>query len=149
MGLKLKPRKCKSLSIKAGKSVEVGFVLGDSVIGSILHDACHRFLGGVYTFSCSTSAVATIVKDKMRSQLVNIDKLIVRDEYKVRIYSEYYLGSLRFILAVHDLHKRQIDDLEALSHSFLKRWLGLPRGASWALVHDYHGLNVKSIGHLY
>ena len=31
----------------------------------------------------------------------------------------------------------------------LKKWLGLPRGASWALVHDVHGLNVKSIAHLY
>ena len=31
MGLKLKPRKYKSLSIKAGKSVSIGFYLGDSL----------------------------------------------------------------------------------------------------------------------
>ena len=31
----------------------------------------------------------------------------------------------------------------------MKKWLGLPRGASWALVHDVHGMNIKSIDHLY
>ena len=149
MGLKLKPRKCKSLSIKAGKSVEVGFTLGDSMIGSILHDSFHKFLGGIFTFNYSPSAVASVVKAKIRSQLENVDRLLVRNEYKVRIYADYFLGSLRFLFSVHDLNKRQIDDLEALTHTFLKKWLGLPRGASWALVHDSHGLNVKSIAHLY
>ena len=149
MGLKLKPRKCKSLSIKAGKSIEVGFFLGNSEISSILHDTFHKFLGGIYTFSCSPSAVASVVKGKIRSQLDNIDRLLVRNEYKVRIYTDYYLGSLRFLFSVHDLHKRQLDELEALTHSYLKRWLGMPQGASWALVHDSHGLNVKSISHLY
>ena len=32
---------------------------------------------------------------------------------------------------------------------YLKKWLGLPRGASWALVHDVHGMNIKSFEHLY
>ena len=133
----------------SGKSVEVAFYLGDSVIGSILHDAYHKFIGGVYTFSCSSTAVASVVKDKIRTQLENIDGLLIRNEYKARIYIDYFLGSLRFLFSVHDLHKRQIDDLDALSHSYLKKWLGLPRGASWALVHDVHGMNVKSISHLY
>ena len=59
------------------------------------------------------------------------------------------MGSLRFLLSVHDLHKSQIASLDSLSHVYLKKWLGLPRGASWALVHDVHGLNVKSFDHLY
>ena len=149
MGLKLKPRKCKSLSIKAGKSVDIGFVLGDSLIGSILHDAYHKFLGGIYTFAFTSSSVASVVEDKIRKHLKNIDELLVRNEYKARIYSDYFLGSLRFLFSVHDLHKCQIDSIEALTHVFLKKWLGLPRGASWALVHDSHGLNIKSISHLY
>ena len=36
-----------------------------------------------------------------------------------------------------------------LAHSYLKRWIGLPSGASWLLVHDIHGLNIKSFAHLY
>ena len=38
MGLKLKPRKCRSLSVKAGRSHEIEFSLGDATISSILHD---------------------------------------------------------------------------------------------------------------
>ena len=50
MGLRLKPRKCRSLSIKAGKSEEIAFSLGNDVIMSILHDKYHKFLGGYFTF---------------------------------------------------------------------------------------------------
>ena len=38
---------------------------------------------------------------------------------------------------------------QVLTHSYLKRWLGLPRCASWALVHDVHGLGIESVSHLY
>ena len=31
----------------------------------------------------------------------------------------------------------------------LKKWLGLPQSASWAIVHDTHGLSIKSFEHLY
>ena len=50
---------------------------------------------------------------------------------------------------IHHLGKSQISGIEDLTHSFLKRWLGLPRCASWALVHDVHGLGIKSIFHMY
>ena len=149
MGLKLKPRKCRSLSIKAGKSEELVFSLGDDRIASILHDKYHKFLGGFYTFDFSTASVADVIRDKIGDQLRNIDALLVRSEYKVRIYAEYLLNSCRFMLAIHDLNRSQLNMLESLTHSYLKRWLGLPKGASWALVHDAHGLNVKSVSHLY
>ena len=79
----------------------------------------------------------------------NIDDLLIRNEYKVHIYKDYFLGSIRFMFSVHDLQKTQLKELENLSHSFLKKWLGLPQCASWAIVHDYHGLNIKSLTHLY
>ena len=82
-------------------------------------------------------------------QLRYIDGLLVRNEYKIRIYAEYFLGSLRFLFSVHDLNKTQLKSLDTLSHRYLKQWLGLPRGATWALVHDVHGLNIKSFEHLY
>ena len=149
MGLKLKPRKCRSLTIRAGKSEEVVFSLGDNEILSILHDKYHKFLGGFFTFNFSASSVAAVIKERLSDQLKNLDSTLVRNEYKVRIYSEYLLGACRFVFSIHDLTKTQLTDLEQLTHSYLKRWLGLPCGASWALVHDYHGLNIKSVDHLY
>ena len=53
------------------------------------------------------------------------------------------------MFAVHDLNCSLLNVFEGLTHSYLKKWLGLPRGASWALVYDAHGLNIKSVSHFY
>ena len=149
MGLKLKPRKCKSLSVVSGKSREVSFALGNDDIGSILHEKFHKFLGGFYTFKSSSGAVTEMIRDKISDQLKNIDKLLVRNEYKVRIYADYLLGANRFLFSIHDLCSSQIESLETLTHVYLKKWLGIPKGGTWALVHDPHGLGIKSIRHIY
>ena len=149
MGLKLKPSKCKSLSIRAGKSEGVEFQLGADVISSIIHDTSHKFLGGHYTFASSGTAVAGIIFDKFKRGMENIDSLLLLDEYKVRIYSEYFLGANRFILSIHDLNLSQLRQVEELTHRYLKRWLGMPQSGSWAMVHDKHGMAIKSITHLY
>ena len=120
MGLKLKPRKCRSLSIRSGKSEEIAFSLGESEIASILHDKYHKFLGGIYTFDFTTASVADVIKERVSDQLKNIDALLIRKEYKARIYSEYLLGSWRFLFSVHDLHKSQLKSLEDLTHLYLK-----------------------------
>ena len=93
--------------------------------------------------------MASVVREKISTQLGNIDALLVRNEYKVKIYTDYFLGSLRYLFSVHDLQKAQLKELDSLTHRYLKKWLGLPRGVSWVLVHDVHGMNVKSISHLY
>jgi len=89
MGLKLKPRKCRSLSIKAGKSEEVAFSLGEDEIRSILHDKYHKFLGGLYTFNYTASSIATVIIERVSDQLKNLDSALIRNEYKVCIYTIY------------------------------------------------------------
>ena len=108
MGLKLKPRKCQSLSVKAGKSVDLVFSLGEAQISSILHDKYHKFLGGFYTFDFTTASVAGVTRDKICDQLKRIDSLLVRSEYKVRMYADYLLNSYRFMFSVHDLTRSQV-----------------------------------------
>jgi hypothetical protein len=51
MGLVLKPRKCKSLSIKAGCSAVVEFSLGDYAMASIMQNPYMKFLGGFITYN--------------------------------------------------------------------------------------------------
>ena len=75
--------------------------------------------------------------------------MLIRDEYKVRIYSEYFLGANRFIFSIHDLNLSQLRQMEELTHRYLKKWLGMPQSGSWAMVHDKHGMAIKSITHLY
>ena len=67
----------------------------------------------VYTIS--TATVADIFKERMGAQLKNIDALLVRNQYKVRIYSEYFLGSYRFLFSIHDLCATHIKALDVLS----------------------------------
>ena len=149
MGLKLKPRKCKSLSICAGKSTEIQFQLNNNALKSILDDKYHKFLGGLYTFDNTSKSKAGIIYDVFYNGLENIDALLIRNELKVRIYSEYFLGSKRFLFSIHDLHSSQISEIENLTHRYIKKWLGIPRSGSWCLVHDRHGINIKSISHFY
>ena len=108
---------------------------------SILRDKYHKFLGGIFTFQYSGSFIATVIKERVSDQLKNLDLALVRNEYKLRIYADYLLGACRFLFSIHDLTKTQISELDGLAHSYLKKWIGLPRGASWLLVHDVHGMN--------
>jgi hypothetical protein len=82
-GLVLKPRKCKSLSIKAGCSAAEEFKLGDYTMASIRDDPYIQFLGAYITYK--GKGVPGLIKGKMESWLENIDKCLVRDERKVRI----------------------------------------------------------------
>jgi hypothetical protein len=51
MGLVLKPKKCKSLFIKAEYSAVVEFSLGDYAMASIKQDPYMKFLGGFITYA--------------------------------------------------------------------------------------------------
>ena len=147
MGLVLKPRKCKSLSIKAGRSAAEEFRLGDYTMASIKDDPYMKFLGGFVTYS--GKGVPCLIKEKMERGLENIDNCLVRDEHKVRIYKEYFLPANRFILSIHDLTKTDLKGLDALTNRYLKSWLGMPQGGSFLPVHSGHGMDVKSVSHLY
>ena len=65
--------------------------------------------------------MANIIKERVGDQLKNIDSLLVRNEYMVRIYSEYFLGSYCFLFSVHNLGKTQIKALDDLTHKYLKK----------------------------
>ena len=46
--------------------------------------------------------MARVVKDRISDWLKNIDGLLVRNEFKVRIYADYFLSSIHFMFTVHD-----------------------------------------------
>jgi hypothetical protein len=102
MGLGLKPRKCKSLSIKVGFSGVVEFSLGDYAMVSIKDDPYMKFLGGFITYN--GKGMLYLIYEKMKWGLENFKACLVRNDYKMRIYKEYSPAN-RFILSVHDLTK--------------------------------------------
>jgi hypothetical protein len=68
MSLKLKPVKCKSLSIVSGKSTPIIFKLGDNEVNSIKDDP-HKFLGSYLSFSCKQEEVFDHVKNHICTRL--------------------------------------------------------------------------------
>ena len=148
MNLKLKPVKCKSLSIVSGKPTPIEFKLGENNVSSIKDDP-HKFLGSHLSFSGKQQDVFDHVKDHFCTRLERIDKLLVRGEYKVKIYKNYLLPSCRFILTVHDLTKTHLHALDSIVHKYLKSWSGLAHSGATEMFHIPHLLDIKSVYQLY
>ena len=85
MGFTLKPSKCRSLSICSGAPTEIQFSIGSSVIQSV-KDHPHRFLGSQICFSGKSSETYEFVRSEILSKLQNIDKSLIRPEYKICVY---------------------------------------------------------------
>ena len=148
MGLKLKPSKCRSLSIVSGKATSIEYSLDESNIPTLEKEP-HKFLGSLLTFDNKEADVFEYLKNMIADGLSNIDKALVRPEFKLRMYSDYFLPSLRFHLTVNDIYATHLKELDALSDRYLKKWCGLPRPGTLAFVHMAEGLNIKSVSTLY
>ena len=68
MGLTLKPVKCKSISIRSGKSDNCTFAIGDVVLKS-LKDAPEKFLGSNITYKGKSKDIHEIVKNKLEGMV--------------------------------------------------------------------------------
>ena len=79
----------------------------------------------------------------------NIEKAMVRNEYKLWIYSNYLLPSKRFLLTVHVLTETHLKLLDTLTDKAIKKWAGLPPSATNALIRMQECLGVRSISELY
>ena len=135
MGLLFKPSKCRSLSIIGGRvDGEKSFFLqagSDKVYLKTMEDDPHKFLGSTITSKNTPADHFAFLKTKLEEKLENLDKSLVRGEFKVAVYSRYVLPSLQFHFAVHNIHKTHMDILDSLARKFLKSWLGFPkRGAT-------------------
>ena len=149
MGLQIKSRKCRSLSILSGKPAVVDFFIGNDKIKSV-HDDPVKFLGSHITFSMKTTEIYEILHGKLNTILANIDQLNIRNEYKLKILTAYGLPSMRYMLTVHDLHNTHLGLLDKLLDKHIKKWLGIPcQGANIAIVHAPAGLDIPTISELY
>ena len=148
MGLKLKPAKCKTLSVVSGKPKSVPFLLDDNEISTLENDT-HKFLGSNITFSGKQSDTFDIVKNHFETRLDRINKLVIRPEYKIQMYSKYVVPSSHFILMVHDLTATSIKDMDATVTRYLKEWAGLPQCSTPAVLYTQGLTHIKSIAQLY
>ena len=148
MGLKLKPSKCRSLSVCGGTATSVPFYLSDDEISTLDQDP-HMFLGSLITFRNKPAEVYDYIHEKLSSGLDRIDKSLIRNEHKLRVYADYLLPSLRFHLTVNDMCISHLNNLDTLVNRFLKKWSGLPHPGTLAFLHMPNGLAIKRIADVY
>ena len=75
---------------------------------------------------------------------------MVRGEHKVATYTRYILPSMRYHLAVHNIHQTQLDQLDSLAQKYLKNWLVIPaRGCTSQGILNPYLLGVKPVSQLF
>ncbi len=148
MNLVLEPTKCKSLSICSGSSKVIEFQLSDGKIDSI-STSPEKFLGSQITFSGKQCDIFDFIKQNIVDILTNIDNTLIREEYKMNIYTKYVIPALRFKLSVHDITHTNLKLLDNIVDKKLKQWLHIPPSGTRAILHCVEGLGIKSITHLY
>ena len=90
MGLTFKPSKCRSLSIKGGRvNSDCKFFLlagnGEKAFLKTMEDDPHKFLGSTITHRNTPADHFAFLKEKLEEKLSNVDKTLVRGEYKMAI----------------------------------------------------------------
>ena len=149
MNLTLKPVKCKSISICSGKSTDCTFSLGNVTLKS-LKDNPEKFLGSNITFEGKSKNIHELVQVKLRSMTENITTCSIRDEFKLKVYTQYAMPSVRYMLTVHELTDTQLDSLDHMHTNTVKSLMGLPpKGPTPAFIHSPDGLGFPRISDIY
>ena len=109
-----------------------------------------KFLGSYVTALNKPSEMFEFLLKLFENKMENIDKSSLRGEYKLKIYSNYALISMRYHLSVHDVHKTHLEKLDSVAKKYLKKWLKIPsHGASDIAIFHPYLLNVKTPSQLY
>ena len=148
MGLRLKPSKCRHLSVCGGQPKDVVFHIGANRIPSI-RDEEQKFLGRLLFFRGKSEETFNLVKDTLKSALDNIEASLVRSEYKLWILKHYLLPSKRFFLTVHTLTMTHLKLLDTFVDQYTKRWSGVPKSATNVIIHLKEGLDIPTISATY
>ena len=102
-------------------------------------------MGKLLFFKGKPEATYNFVKEAFVTGIENIGKAMVRNEFKLWMFSDYLLPSKRYLLAIHTLTDTQLKSLDTLTDKAIKSWAGLPPSATNALIHMPEGLHVKAI----
>ena len=145
LDLSFKPSKCVSYLFDGSQHNRQGIELSGGITKSITEGGT-KFLGK--SLEVSLSATKSVANKKMCNLLSNLlsttDVLPIRGEYKLWLYRNYIISLLRFHLSVDAVTKGAVTKMENMATCYLKKWLGLPRSATRAVLY-YPGMCCPSI----
>ena len=79
----------------------------------------------------------------------NVNKLAIRNEFKLVIFTRFVLPSIRFVLTVYDLTATSLANLDILADKFVKGWSGVPKCASNTILHSKRTFNIPAASEIY
>ena len=80
----------------------------------------------------------------------NINVSLIRNEFKLRVYNEYSVPSIRYLLMTHELTDTQLNSLDQINTNAVKSWLQMkPKGPTPAILFSPDGLNLRRISDIY
>ena len=148
MGMRLKPSKCRTFSLKSGKPSQVVFQLDGTRIPTIFEED-QKYLGKLVFPMGKSEETFQLFHATFLEKLENIDSIKNRNEHKLWIYKNYFLPSQRFLLTVHEITSTDLKKLDNLTNKYLRKWAGMPPCTTSAIIHLRTGLDIKSISSLY
>ena len=108
-----------------------------------------KFLGLHIYSKFQNANSAKHVTSKLRQLLTKVDKLPIRGQFEVHIHDRYITSCVRFDLTVCDLAQSNLDYLDTLVRTFIRKWCGMPQ--STHIGHMFHssGVGMDLPSHLY
>ena len=74
---------------------------------------------------------------------------MIKDEFKRRVYTQYAIPSIRYMLTVHELTDTQLEKPDNMHSNTIKAFLGLPsRSPTPAILPSMDGLGFPRISEL-
>lgn len=110
MGMKLKPSKCHIFSVSGGTSKVAPFNIEGTPI-PLMSVEQQQFFGKIVFFLGKEADTLDYFISKFSEKLENFDNSSIHQEYKLWIYKNYFLSSIRFLLTVHGLTSTSLQAL--------------------------------------
>ena len=125
------------------------FKLGEGLTRSVT-DWSTKFLGSLFAISpqATRKEAGKVLLESFSEKLSNLDKAPIRGEYKLWIYKRYLTQSIHFFLSVNPIPSTIISKMQAMGMKKLKRWLGLARSTTIAVIHRPDVLGVPFLPQL-
>jgi hypothetical protein len=125
-GMRFKPKKSRSLSIRKGKVVGRKFCVGGETVPTVMEQGV-KSLGRWYERQLTDKHRGVQVFEQAREWLKTIDGTLLPGSAKVWCCQFGIMPRLTWQLSVYDIAVSRVEKLQQCMSVFYRKWLGVPR----------------------
>ncbi|KAI8513341.1 hypothetical protein Bbelb_099800 [Branchiostoma belcheri] len=140
-GMKFKPAKSRSLSLRKGKISNKTFTVNDQIIPT-LQEQPVKSLGRLYTSSLKDSERGPETVEQAVRGLRSIDECELPGRLKVWCAQFMLFPRLKWPLKTYNISLSVVDQIDRKANTYIRRWLGVPRCLSTVAL---YGNNMLSL----